>query len=69
MNGLDYDFRYSINYYLQEIQLQFKFEVGKYKGLTPEDVAEQGDYDYLRWAYHNMRISKGLRENIEKIVF
>ena len=66
---LDFDFRYSINYYLQEIQLQFKFEVGKYKGLTPEEVAEHGDYDYLRWAYHNMRISKGLRESIEKIVF
>ncbi|RUM55719.1 MAG: 3'-5' exonuclease [Nautilia sp.] len=65
---LDFDMRYSINYYLQEVEPIYKFEVGKYKGLTPEEVLEQGDIDYLRWAYHNMRMTKGLREQIEKLI-
>jgi len=64
---LDFDMRYSINYYLQEVTPVYKFEVGKYKGLTAEEVMTQGDSDYLRWAYHNMRMSKGLRENIENL--
>ena len=65
---LDFDLRYSINYYLQEKELEFKFQVGKYKGLTPKEVANNGDYDYLRWAYHNMRMDKGLRKQIGEIV-
>ena len=65
---LDFDLRYSINYYLQERKLEFKFQVGKYKGLTPQEVAESGDFDYLRWAYHNMRMDKGLRKQIGEII-
>ncbi len=65
---LDFDVRYSINYYLQEVTPVYRFEVGKYKGLTPEEVANQGDFDYLRWAYHNMRMGKGLKEEIGKII-
>ena len=65
---LDFDLRYSLNYYLQENELKFKFQVGKYKGLTPKEIAENGDYDYLRWAYHNMRMEKGLRKQIGEIV-
>jgi DNA polymerase III epsilon subunit-like protein len=65
---LDFDLRYSINYYLQEVTPVYRFEVGKYKGLTPEEVANQGDFDYLRWAYHNMRMGKGLKEEIGKII-
>jgi exodeoxyribonuclease X len=65
---LDFDVRYSINYYLQEVTPVYRFEVGKYKGLTPEEVANQGDFDYLRWAYHNMKMSKGLKEEIGKMI-
>ena len=65
---LDFDLRYSINYYLQETELEFKFQVGKYKGLSAKEVAEQGDFDYLRWAYHNMRMEKGLRKQIGEII-
>jgi exodeoxyribonuclease X len=64
---LDFDIRYSINYYLQEVKPVYKFEVGKYKGLSVSEVMEQGAIDYLRWAYHNMKISKGLREDIERL--
>ena len=65
---LDFDLRYSINYYLQENELEFRFEVGKYKGLSAKEVANNGDYDYLRWAYHNMRMSKGLKKQIGEII-
>jgi exodeoxyribonuclease X len=65
---LDFDLRYSINYYLQEVTPVYRFEVGKYKGLTPEEIANQGDFDYLRWAYHNMKMSKGLKEEIGKMI-
>jgi len=65
---LDFDLRYSLNYYLQEYELEFKFQVGKYKGLTAKEVAQNGDYDYLRWAYHNMRMDKGLRRQIGEII-
>jgi len=65
---LEFDLRYSINYYLQEITPVYRFEIGKYKGLTPNEIANQGDINYLRWAYHNMRMSKGLKEEIEKII-
>jgi exodeoxyribonuclease X len=64
---IDFDLRYSLNYYLQEYELEFKFEIGKYKGLRAKDVAEV-DMDYLRWAYHNMRMNKGLRKQIREIV-
>jgi len=64
---LDFDMRYSINYYLQEVTPVYKFEVGKYKGLTAEEVMNQGDSDYLRWAFHNMRMTKGLKESIENL--
>ena len=65
---LDFDLRYSLNYYLQEQELEFKFQVGKYKGLSAKEVAEQGDYNYLRWAFHNMKMEKGLRRQIGDIV-
>jgi len=65
---LDFDLRYSINYFLQEKELIFKFEVGKYKGLSAKEVADQGDLDYLRWAYHNMRMDKGLKRQIAEII-
>ena len=65
---LDFDLRYSLNYYLQDKQLEFRFKVGKYKGLTAQEVADNGDFDYLRWAYHNMRMDKGLRKQIGEIV-
>jgi len=65
---IDFDMRYSINYYLQEKELEFKFQVGKYKGLSAKEVAESGDYDYLRWAYHNMRMEKGLKKQIGEII-
>ena len=65
---LDFDLRYSINYFLQEKELVFRFEVGKYKGLSAKEVAERGDYDYLRWAYHNMRMDKGLKAQIGEII-
>jgi len=65
---LDFDMRYSINYFLQEEKLVYKFEVGKYKGLSAYEVAQNGDLDYLRWAYHNMRMQKGLRRQIEELV-
>ena len=65
---LDFDLRYSLNYYLQEKELEFKFQIGKYKGMSAKEVAEQGDYDYLRWAFHNMRMDKGLRRQIGEIV-
>jgi len=64
---LNFDMRYSINYYLQEVTPVYKFEIGKYKGLSPAEIAEQGNSDYLRWAYHNMKMSKGLKEEIEKV--
>jgi exodeoxyribonuclease X len=64
---IDLDLRYSLNYYLQEYELEFKFEVGKYKGLSAKEVAKV-DMDYLRWAYHNMRMNKGLRKQIGKII-
>ena len=65
---LDFDLRYSLNYYLQDKELEFRFKVGKYKGLTAKEVADNGDFDYLRWAYHNMRMDKGLRQQIGDIV-
>jgi len=65
---LDFDLRYSINYYLQEVKPIYRFQVGKYKGLTPEEVAKSGDIDYLKWAYHNMGMSKGLRAEIENYI-
>ena len=65
---LDFDLRYSLNYYLQEKELEFKFEVGKYKGMSAKEVAENGDFDYLRWAFHNMRMNKGLRRQIGQII-
>jgi len=64
---IDFDLRYSLNYYLQEYQLEFKFEIGKYKGLTAKEVAET-DMSYLKWAYHNMRMAKGLRKQIGQII-
>jgi len=65
---LDFDLRYSINYYLQERELEFKFQVGKYKGLTPKEIIENGDEQYLKWAYHNMKMDKGLRKQIGELI-
>jgi len=65
---LDFDLRYSLNYYLQDKELEFRFKVGKYKGLSAKEVADNGDFDYLRWAYHNMRMDKGLRQQIGDII-
>jgi exodeoxyribonuclease X len=67
--NLDFDLRYSINYYLEELkdEIIYKFTVGKHKGKTPGEIA-QIDFQYLKWAYDNMKMSKGLKMEIEKVL-
>jgi exodeoxyribonuclease X len=63
------DIIYSINHYLKELDepMQFRFNVGKYKGMLVEDVAEI-DKEYLKWAYHNMKMGKWMRERIKELL-
>lgn len=67
--NLDFDLRYSINYYLEEVKddIVYKFTVGKHKSKTPNEVAEI-DFQYLKWAYDNMKMSAGLKAEIEKVL-
>ena len=66
---LEFDLRYSINYYKEQLkdQIEYKFSIGKYQGKTPGEVYEI-DPQYLKWAYNNMSMSHGLRESISKYI-
>ena len=47
--------------------MEFRFGIGKYKGMPIEDVAEI-DFQYLSWAYHNMKMGKWMRAKIGEIL-
>jgi exodeoxyribonuclease X len=66
---LEPDLKYSIEHHLQNLseEPEYKFNIGKYKGMLVEDVAEI-DMNYLSWAYHNMKMSKGMRKRIGEIL-
>ena len=66
---LDPDVRYSIEHYLKNLEEEpeFRFQVGKYKGMLIQDVAEI-DIGYLSWAYHNMKMGKWMRQKIGEIL-
>ena len=66
---LDPDVKYSIEHHLENLDTEpeFRFNVGKYKGMLIEDVAEI-DMSYLSWAYHNMKMGKWMREKIGEIL-
>ncbi len=66
---LDPDVKYSIEHHLENLDTEpeFRFNVGKYKGMLIEDVAEI-DMGYLSWAYHNMKMGKWMREKIGEIL-
>jgi len=69
LQDLDPDVKYSINHYLEnlDVEPEFRFNIGKYKGMLIQDVAEI-DRDYLKWAYHNMKMGKWMREKIGEIL-
>jgi len=69
LSDLDPDVKYSIEYHLQNLEEepQFRFNVGKYKGMLIQDVAKI-DIQYLSWAYHNMKMGKWMRAKIGKII-
>jgi exodeoxyribonuclease X len=67
---LDEDLLYTLNYYLdastKDVIITFGF--GKYKGQTPEQVA-QTDKGYLQWARDKAEnISSELKEEINKVL-
>jgi len=66
---LDPDVKYSIEHHLANLDepMQFRFNVGKYKGMLIEDVAEI-DMQYLNWAYHNMKMGKWMRAKIGELL-
>jgi exodeoxyribonuclease X len=66
---LDPDVKYSIEHHLANLDepMQFRFQIGKYKGMLIEDVAEI-DKQYLSWAYHNMKMGKWMREKIKELL-
>ena len=66
---LDPDVKYSIEHHLANLEepMQFRFNVGKYKGMLIEDVA-QIDMQYLSWAYHNMKMGKWMRAKIGELL-
>ncbi len=66
---LDPDVKYSIEHHLENLDTEpeFRFNVGKYKGMLIEDVAEI-DMGYLSWAYHNMKMGKWMRQKIGEIL-
>ncbi|MEO1928270.1 MAG: 3'-5' exonuclease [Nautiliaceae bacterium] len=66
---LDPDVKYSIEHHLANLDepMQFRFNVGKYKGMLIEDVAEI-DIQYLNWAYHNMKMGKWMRAKIGELL-
>jgi len=63
------DVKYSIEHYLANLEEepQFRFNIGKYKGMLVEDVAAI-DKQYLSWAYHNMKMGKWMRKKIGEIL-
>ena len=69
LTDLDSDIKYSIEKHLEELdeEPEFRFNVGKYKGMLIQDVAEI-DIQYLSWAYHNMKMGKWMREKIRQIL-
>ncbi|WP_024787564.1 MULTISPECIES: 3'-5' exonuclease [unclassified Lebetimonas] len=69
LTDLDPDVKYSIEHHLEnlDIEPEYRFGVGKYKGMLIQDVAEI-DIQYLSWAYHNMKMSKGMRKKIGEIL-
>jgi exodeoxyribonuclease X len=69
LTDLDADVKYSIEHHLENLDepMQFRFNVGKYKGMLIEDVAEI-DMQYLSWAYHNMKMGKWMRKKIGEII-
>ncbi len=69
LEDLDKDLKHSIKTHLEnlDIPIEFRFNIGKYKGMLIEDVAEI-DMQYLSWAYHNMKMGKWMREKIGKIL-
>jgi len=66
---LDPDVRYSIEHHLENLDepMEFRFGIGKYKGMLIEDVAEI-DPQYLNWAYHNMKMGKWMRAKIGEVL-
>jgi exodeoxyribonuclease X len=66
---LEPDLKYSIEHHLANLEEkpEYRFAFGKYKGMLVEDVAEI-DIQYLSWAYHNMKMSKGMRKRIGEIL-
>ncbi len=66
---IDMDVKYSIEHHLAnlDVEPEYRFGVGKYKGMLIQDVAEI-DRQYLSWAYHNMKMSKGMRKKIGEIL-
>ena len=66
---IDMDVKYSIEHHLSnlDIEPEYRFSFGKYKGMLIQDVAEI-DRQYLSWAYHNMKMSKGMRSKIGEIL-
>jgi len=69
LTDLDVDVKYSIEHHLAnlDIEPEFRFGIGKYKGMLIEDVAAI-DKDYLKWAYHNMKMGKWMRKKIGEIL-
>lgn len=69
LTDLDPDVKYSIEHHLEnlDVEPEYRFGVGKYKGMLIQDVAEI-DLQYLSWAYHNMKMSKGMRKKIGEIL-
>ncbi len=69
LTDLDPDVKYSIEHHLENLEepMEFRFNVGKYKGMLIEDVA-QIDIQYLSWAYHNMKMGKWMRKKIGEIL-
>jgi len=69
LQDLDPDVKYSIEHYLNNLETEpeFRFNIGKYKGMLIQDVAEI-DIQYLSWAYHNMKMGKWMRKKIGEIL-
>jgi len=69
LTDLDPDVKYSIEHHLENLdeEPEFRFNVGKYKGMLIQDVAEI-DMQYLSWAYHNMKMGKWMRAKIGEIL-
>lgn len=69
LENLEFDLRYSLNYWKNETEGEqiYRFSIGRFKGKEIKEIA-QIDISYLRWAFHNMSLSKGFKEEIEKFL-